>query len=441
LVYLNKRSETKLKQEQQQIPPRSAALRVRNDNEGTSNDHDDDNNDDKCGGLSTARRTMRLSVASVEMTLLFWEEGQWVGGLLARGRCVMMGAWFRGVGMRRLLLVMVVGCGSVWGQSASLLVLSKRAHTLSIVDPVSLKVVASAPVGNDPHEVVASADGKTAYVSNYGGGAYNTLAVVDLVEHKALPAVDLGALRGPHGLDFEGGKVWFTAEAAKAIGSYDPGSGKIDWILGTGQDRTHMVYVAPDLSWMVTTNVSSATVTMIEKSKRREGPPPPPPGSQGMGGMLPRPPGGGWEETVIPVGRGSEGFDVSPDGKEIWVANAQDGTVTIIDRISKKVTTTLDAKVKGANRLKFTLDGKTVLISLLSGPDLVVLDAGSRREIKRVKIGRGAAGIQMNPDGARAYVACTPDDYVAVIDLKTLEVVGHIDAGGEPDGMAWAVKK
>jgi YVTN family beta-propeller protein len=333
-------------------------------------------------------------------------------------------------------------------QSAELLVLSKRAHTLSIVDPVSLKVIATAPVGNDPHEVIASADGKTAYVSNYGGGAYNTLAVVDLVEHKALPSVDLGALRGPHGLDFEGGKVWFTAEAAKAIGSYDPASGKVDWIMGTGQDRTHMVYVAPDLSWMVTTNVSSGTVTVIEKSKRREGPPPPPPGSQGVGGIPPRPPGGsmgppggGWEETVIPVGRGSEGFDVSPDGKEIWVANAQDGTVSIIDRVAKKVTATLDAKVKGANRLKFTGDGKMVLISLLNEPDLVVLDAGSRREIKRVKIGSGAAGILMNPDGVRAYVACTPDDYVAVIDLKTLEVVGHIDAGGEPDGMAWAVRR
>jgi YVTN family beta-propeller protein len=291
-------------------------------------------------------------------------------------------------------------------QSAELLVLSKKAHTLSIVDPVSLKVIATAPVGN----------------------------------------VDLGALRGPHGLDFEGGKVWFTAEAAKAIGSYDPASGKIDWIMGTGQDRTHMVYVAPDLSWMVTTNVSSGTVTMIEKSKRREGPPPP--GSQGMGGMPPPPPGGpmgppggGWEETVIPVGHGSEGFDVSPDDREIWVANAQDGTVSIIDRAAKKVTATLDAKVKGANRLKFTLDGKTVLISLLNGPDLVVLDAGSRREIKRVKIGRGAAGILMNPDGSKAYVACTPDDDGAVIDLKTLEVVGHIDAGGEPDGMAWAVRR
>jgi YVTN family beta-propeller protein len=43
----------------------------------------------------------------------------------------------------------------------------------------------------------------------------------------------------------------------------------------------------------------------------------------------------------------------------------------------------------------------------------------------------------MQPDGARAYVACTPDNYVAVIDLRTLEVTGRIDAGRQPDGLAW----
>src|SRR5215467_3823872 len=80
----------------------------------------------------------------------------------------------------------------------TLLALSKRDHTLAIVDPSTLKVLAKAPVGNDPHEVIASSDGKTAYVSNYGGGAYNTLAVVDLVSQKALQQIDLGPLRGPH---------------------------------------------------------------------------------------------------------------------------------------------------------------------------------------------------------------------------------------------------
>jgi DNA-binding beta-propeller fold protein YncE len=42
------------------------------------------------------------------------------------------------------------------------------------------------PVGPDPHEVIASPDGTTAYISNYGGGAYNTLSVIDLAAKKAL---------------------------------------------------------------------------------------------------------------------------------------------------------------------------------------------------------------------------------------------------------------
>jgi DNA-binding beta-propeller fold protein YncE len=103
----------------------------------------------------------------------------------------------------------------------ALLVLSKADQTLAIVDPTTLVVVARVPVGPDPHEVIATPDGRTAYVSNYGFGAYHTLTPVDLVRQQALPAVDLGALTGPHGLAVAGGKIWFTAEGAKVIGRYD----------------------------------------------------------------------------------------------------------------------------------------------------------------------------------------------------------------------------
>lgn len=315
--------------------------------------------------------------------------------------------------------------------TTALLVLAKNDNTLAIVDASSLKVIARIPVGNDPHEVIASSDGNFAYVSNYGFGAYNTLAVVDLVAQKTLASLNLGALRGPHGLAFVGGKVWFTAEAAKAIGSYDPATQSVDWILGTGQNRTHMIYVSPDMKLIVTTNVSSGTVSMIEKTVGGR------PGQSGPTG----PPGGDWDETVVRVGNGSEGFDVSPAGKEIWVANAGDGTVSIIDIASKQVTQTLAADVSGANRLKFTPDGKVVLISTLRGPEVSVIDAATRKTIKRIAVGHGAAGIVVQPDGARAFVACSPDGHVAVIDLHTMEVVGHIEAGQNPDGLAWAVRR
>ncbi len=163
-----------------------------------------------------------------------------------------------------ILTLSAFGVAALHGQgAASLLVLSKRDHMLAVVDPGTLRVTARVPMGGDPHEVTASADGTRAYVSNYGFGAFHTLAVVDLANNRAVPPVERGALRGPHGLAFQGGMTWFTAEAAKALGRYDPATGKIDLLLGTGQNRTHMIWVAADGRTIVATNVSSGTVSIF----------------------------------------------------------------------------------------------------------------------------------------------------------------------------------
>jgi YVTN family beta-propeller protein len=323
-------------------------------------------------------------------------------------------------------------------QSTSLLVLAKSDNTVAIVDPATLQVLAKIPSGPDPHEIIASDDGKLAFISNYGGldSTLNTISVVDLVARKALPAIDLGALRSTHGLDFAVGKLYFTAETNKVIGRYDPTTQRVDWILGTGQDRTHMVWVDKNLNRIVSSNVNSATISIIEQVSPPSGGFGPPPGGPRLT----------WKVTNVPAGKGCEGFDVSPDGKEIWAANAQDATVTIIDAATKKSVQTLAVPVKGANRLKFTPDGKRVLISALGGREpgsssLVVIDAATRKEVKQMSLGGGAAGILMAPDGSRAYVAVSSADKVAVVDLKTLEVVGEISAGKQPDGLAWAVRK
>ena len=357
--------------------------------------------------------------------------------------------------------------------------LNKGDNTLAIVDPVAAKVIARLPSGPDPHEVVASKG--LAFISNYGGN--NTLSVVDLVAQKALAPISLGALRSPHGLWVAEGKVYFTAEANKIIGRYDPAAQQIDWLLGLGQERTHMIVVSPDAKRIHTSNVNSDTISLVERGSSpggpgggrgpsgpgsgpgeggpggpppgapdQEGPPPGGPGGQvgpsgspggGPGGPPPfgPPGGGGWSATHVAVGKGPEGFDVSPDGKEVWAANSQDGTVSIIDVSKKSLARTLKVGPRTANRLKFTPDGKFVFISDLGGRDLVILDAGARKEFKRIALGGGAAGILMQPDGAKAYVAVGSKNGVTAIDLKTLEPAGHIETGPGPDGLGWAVKE
>lgn len=348
------------------------------------------------------------------------------------------------------VLALTATFASAQTPSPALLVLEKSDNMLAIIDPATTQIVARVPAGPDPHEIVVSSDGKLAYISNYGGSdsALNTISVVDLAVRKSLPAINLGALHSAHGLAFAGGKLYFTVETNKAIGRYDPATQSVDWVLGTGQDRTHMVIVSEGRDRLFTSNVGSGTISIIEQvSAPSFGPPPggpagaaPPPGGPPPGG-----PRKTWRVTSVPSGRGSEGFDVSPDGKEIWAANAQDGTVTIIDVASKKAMQTFPVSVRG-NRLQFTPDGKRVLISgsggpNFAGPNVVVLDATTHKDIKQFSMGGGSGGVLIVPDGSRAYVAVSAKDKVAVVDLKTLEVTAQIPTGKQPDGLAWAQQR
>jgi DNA-binding beta-propeller fold protein YncE len=325
-----------------------------------------------------------------------------------------------------LVACSLTACNAQPTPKRSLLALSKTDHTLAIIDPATLKILARIPVGTDPHEVIASSDGKTAYVTIYGGGSLHELDILDLIAQKPLVSLDTRPLFGPHGLVFADGKAWFTAEGSKSIGRYDPATGKLDWSMGTGQDRTHMIYVSADAKKIYTTNVSSGTVSILTDTLVQGGPP-------GGGGLREQ-----WTQTVVPVSRGSEGFDVSPDGKQLWTAASEDGTISVIDLQAKKLSVKLDGHVQGANRLKFTPDGKQVFISSLGTGDLIIYDAVSQKEVKRLKIGHGAAGILMDPVANRAFVACSADNIIVVVDLKTLEITGRFEVGGVPDGLAWA---
>jgi YVTN family beta-propeller protein len=321
------------------------------------------------------------------------------------------------------LWLMLVSAALAQVPSPALLVLEKNDKSLAIVDPSTLKVIGRIPAGEDPHEIVASEDGKYAYISNYGAfqNPQHTLSIADLSQQKALPAVDLGALRAPHGLDLVNGKVYFTAEGSKMIGRYDPASHQIDWVLGIGQNRTHMLLVSKDESRIFTSNVNSDSISILDREKNGDA--------------------SGWVETAIAVGKGPEGFDVSPDGNELWAANSHDGTVSVIDVASKKVVQRFDLHTKFVNRVKFAPDGKQVLMTDLGTGDLIVLDGASKKELKRLNLGHGVAGILIVPDGSRAFIAVSPDNQVAIVDLKTLSVTGHIATGKGPDGMAWAARK
>ena len=317
-----------------------------------------------------------------------------------------------------LALLVTVLSSAAAAQGPRLVVLNKEDATLVTVDPATGRILGKVPTGEGPHEVVVSADGRTAFVGNYGGasGPGHTISVIDLGAMKELRRFDVSPLRRPHGMFLVDGKVYFTAETDRIVGRYDPASNQIDWLFGTGQLSTHMVWVNPDAAKMYTANIGSDSISIIERGANAQV----------------------WNQTVVPVGKGPEGFDVSPDGRELWAACSRDGSVAIINLEQKKVVGTLELQTKRSNRLKFTLDGKLALVTDLDTGELLVVDVATKAVTKKIPLGRMVEGILMQPDGARAYVAVNGENYIAVIDLKTLSVTDRIAPGKGPDGMAWA---
>jgi len=219
----------------------------------------------------------------------------------------------------------------------TLVVLNKSDNEAALVDPVTYQVLAKLPTGRGPHEVAASPDGRYAYVSNYGAleasrkgekpkwAPGNTITVLDLKERAVKATYDLGSYTQPHGIRASPDSTppWVT--------------GKILKVWKTEQQVSQMVVPTPDERKLYVANIGSGSVSVINRAS----------------GAV----------ATIPTAAGSEGIAVSPDSREVWVVNRAAGTLAVIDTAADRVVTSFVSGGKFPIRVKFTPDGKQVLVS------------------------------------------------------------------------------
>lgn len=327
-----------------------------------------------------------------------------------------------------LLLACALAVPAAWADW--LIVLNKSDHDAALVNPETLTVAAKLPTGKGPHEVAVTPDGRWAFVSNYGSFAVfregerpqmqpgSTLTVFDLKERKVKATYDLGEFRQPHGVAVsrDGKLIWVTCEGTQAVLELDAATGKILRHWKTEQNVSHMVVPTRDEKKLYVANIGSGTVTVINRATNAV--------------------------KSIATGQGTEGIDVSPDGKEVWVANREmqqpAGTITVINAATDAILATFSSGGQMPIRVKFTPNGKEVFVSNARSNSVTVFDAASRKLVATIEVGAVPVGIQMTPDGKRAFVANTNDNKVSVLDVPGRKVLRTFQTGTEPDGMAWA---
>ncbi len=333
------------------------------------------------------------------------------------------------MGLGVLVLAGVLAAAAPTGGTGTLVVLNKSEATASLIDLASGIAVATLPTGHGPHEVAASPDGRTAVATNYGTReeAGSSLTVIEVAAARVVRTIELGPGRRPHGVRFvDGERVLVTAEGSKALLVVNVVKGAVEKVVETGQEVSHMVAATPDGTRAFVANIGSGTVTAIDLA---------------AGKVLAR----------IATGKGTEGIAVAPGGAEVWATNREADTVSVVDASSLKVVAELPA-ASFPIRVAFTPDGRRALVSCARTGDVAVFDVAGRRELRRLRSGLvpppGTAnmlgftgsvpvGIVIEPSGARAFVAHTNADAVAVFDLATGSLAATLKAGREPDGMAF----
>ncbi len=290
------------------------------------------------------------------------------------------------------------------------------ARTVSVIDPATLEVVDSFPVGKVPHHITPSWDLTKLYVNNTEGDSLSVIDPRSGTVSDTFPIVD------PYNLYFtpDGTKAIVVAERYQRLDFYDPAS----WTLVTsvsvpwpGVD--HGDFTLDGRYFLASTEFSGQVVkvdteTMEIVGRATVGSLPidvkaSPDGAvfyvtnQGRHGVSVIDPASMEEIGFLPTGRGAHGLNVSRDATLMYVSNRLGGSISVIDLSSREVTATW--QVGGSpDMLQVSADGKQLWVSNRFHGSVSVIDTGSGSVIKTIPTGAGAHGLTLFPQPGRFSV-------------------------------------
>jgi YVTN family beta-propeller protein len=259
-------------------------------------------------------------------------------------------------------------------QQPRLLVAEKGQQSLAIIDPSSGKLLASVPEGGiTGHEVIASPDGRLAFVPIYGNSGVgkpgtdgSSIAVIDIAAQKLVNTISFDHGVRPHCplIGPKDGLLYVTTELDQTITQIDPKTFRIVGSIPTGQPQSHMLALSHDGQRGYSANVGPGTVSVLDIPNRK---------------VL----------KIIPISGNTQRIAISTDDR--WV---------------------------------FTADQ--------TKPQLAVIDTTANSVAKWVPLEGIAYGTAPTPDGRFLLVTLPDQNKIAVVDLKSMQVVRSVSTGVYP---------
>ena len=128
----------------------------------------------------------------------------------------------------------------------------------------------------------------------------------------------------------------------------------------------------------------------------------------------------------IPMGEEPEAFDLSPDGKTIYVSNEDEAELSFIEAATGRQ---LQAVKVGQEPegVKVSRDGKTVYVTSEVANLVHVVDTASGQVIKNIKVGKRPRRMALTPDGKELWVTNELDASVSIVSTADHSVTGTLN--------------
>ena len=302
-------------------------------------------------------------------------------------------------------------------QTHTIVALSHTDNTAYELDPETGKILHQFTAENQPHEGIASPDGRTYYAAIPNGPH---VVILDGATFKEKGRIDSPFFKStlnkgsasPHGIGLttDGSKLYVGLENADIPGIvvYDTKAGKvlrkIDVVLRGG----HFLAIQPGTDKLYYPMREDNRVLVIDTK------------SDAI-------------TKIIPIEGGPVGVGFAPNG-EVWIHNDGDGTVHVIDGKTDTVVKKLEGLGKGAGRMAVSADGKWAASTHGGSQDVAIINAADKTVAATVTIGKGPGFPIFSPDSTKLYVMNYGEGDVCVIDLATQKIVARYKAGQSPFG-------
>jgi len=314
-----------------------------------------------------------------------------------------------------LLLALPLAAGTV-----RIIQTNSAGDNVSIIDPVTNKVVGEIRGIEVNHGAAAAPDGSRYYISNEGN---STLDIADAKTLKVTKSIPLTGHPNNISISKDGRRVYVGIAVAP---------GAVDVIDTTSQERVksipvkgavHNTYVTPDGKFVVSGSIQSKTITVIDQKTEEPV----------------------WSLTMD-LGIRPMTFAANPDGSTKWIFAQLSGLngFSVVDFATHKEINRINLPALPPGKAPYlvggseshgmavTSDGKTLVVNSRLNSSLYSYSLPDLKLLGTAEVGKSPDWVTLTPDGKTAYVACAASNFVSVVDIKSMKEVARIPVGEVP---------